>query len=48
MKWESESLACRSEPGADFALAAEGEHRIVVTDPESGRRAETWIRIRFL
>jgi penicillin-binding protein 1C len=48
MKWESESLACRSEPGADFALAAEGEHRIVVTDLESGRRAETWIRIRFL
>jgi len=48
MKWESESLACQSEPGADFALAAEGEHRIVVTDLTSGRRAETWIRIRSL
>ncbi len=48
IKWESESLACQSEPGLDFALAAEGEHRIVVTDLVSGRRAETWIRIRSL
>jgi penicillin-binding protein 1C len=48
MRWESESLACRSESGADFALAAEGEHRIVVTDLASGRRAETWIRVRSL
>jgi penicillin-binding protein 1C len=48
IRWESESLACRAERGADFALAAEGEHRIVVTDLASGRRAETWIRIRSL
>jgi penicillin-binding protein 1C len=48
MRWESESLTCRAEPGADFALATEGEHRIVVTDLVSGRRAETWIRIRSL
>ena len=48
MRWESESLTCRSEPGTDFALAAEGEHRIVVTDLQSGRCAETWIRIRSL
>jgi penicillin-binding protein 1C len=48
MKWESESLACRSEAGRDFALATDGDHRIVVTDPVSGRHAETWIRIRSL
>ena len=48
IKWESESLTCRSEPDADFAMAMEGEHRIVVTDLASGQRAETWIRIRFL
>jgi penicillin-binding protein 1C len=48
VKWESESLACRSESGTDFALAAVGEHRIVVTDLSSGRHAETWIRIRSL
>jgi penicillin-binding protein 1C len=48
MTWQSESLACRSESGIDFAVAAEGEHRIVVTDPATGRQAETRIRIRFL
>ena len=48
MRWESESLVCRAEPGADFALATDGEHRIVVTDLVSGRQAETWIRIRSL
>jgi penicillin-binding protein 1C len=48
IKWESESLACRSEAGRDFALAIDGEHRIIVTDPVSGRHAETWIRIRSL
>jgi penicillin-binding protein 1C len=48
VEWRSESLACRSEAGVDFALAAEGEHRLVVTDPATGRKAETRIRIRFL
>jgi penicillin-binding protein 1C len=48
VKWESESLACRSESGTDFAIAAEGEHRIVVTDLTSGRHAEAWIRSRSL
>jgi penicillin-binding protein 1C len=48
VEWQSESLACRSEAGRAFALAAEGEHRILVTDRVSGRQAETWIRIRLL
>ena len=48
LEWRSDSLACRSESGSDFALAAEGEHRLVVTDPATGRTAETRIRIRFL
>jgi penicillin-binding protein 1C len=48
VRWQSESLTCDSDAGRDFALAAEGEHRIVVTDPASGRHAETWIRIRSL
>ncbi len=48
MEWRSESLSCRSEAGGDFASAADGEHRIVVTDVESGRHAETWIRIHSL
>ena len=48
VEWRSESLSCRSEEGIDFALATEGEHRLVATDPKTGRRAETRIRIRFL
>jgi penicillin-binding protein 1C len=48
VEWQSDSLTCRSEAGGDFALAAEGEHQLVVTDPATGRRAETRIRIRFL
>jgi penicillin-binding protein 1C len=48
MKWQSESLICRSEAEGDFALATEGEHRIVVIDPATGRRAEARICIRFL
>ena len=47
-EWRSESLSCASEAGRDFALAADGEHRILVTDRASGRSAETWIRIRSL
>jgi penicillin-binding protein 1C len=48
LEWQSDSLSCRSDSGHDFALAAEGEHRLVVTDPATGRTAETTIRIRFL
>jgi penicillin-binding protein 1C len=48
VEWQSESLTCRSEAGVTFALAAEGEHRLVVIDPATGRKAETRIRIRFL
>lgn len=48
LEWRSDSLSCRSESGRDFALAAEGEHRLVVTDPATGRQAETYIRIRSL
>jgi penicillin-binding protein 1C len=48
VEWQSDSLACRSETNGDFAVAAEGEHRLVVVDPATGRRAETRIRVRFL
>ncbi|HEY8835506.1 MAG TPA: hypothetical protein VIM09_07965, partial [Chthoniobacterales bacterium] len=48
VEWQSDSLTCRSEAGVDFALAAEGEHRLVATDPATGRKAETRIRVRFL
>jgi penicillin-binding protein 1C len=48
VEWQSDSLTFRSEAGLDFALAAEGEHRLVAIDPATGRKAETRIRVRFL
>ncbi|HEX8281492.1 MAG TPA: penicillin-binding transpeptidase domain-containing protein, partial [Chthoniobacterales bacterium] len=46
--WQSETLRCEREDGLDFARAAEGEHRIVVTDAESGRSAEVMVSVREL
>jgi penicillin-binding protein 1C len=46
--WTSESLRCVSEEGLQFAVAAEGEHRLVVTDPKSGCRADVVIAVRSL
>jgi penicillin-binding protein 1C len=48
VEWQSDSLICHSEAGADFAEAAEGEHRLVAIDPSTGKKAETRITIRFL
>ena len=48
IQWRSDSLSCRSENGVDFAVAAEGEHRLFAIDPVTGKQAETRIRIRFL
>ena len=48
VSWKSDSLECVDENGRESARASEGEHRITVTDLESGRTAETWIRIRSL
>ena len=48
VQWRSDSLVCRSEDGLDFAVAAEGEHRLIAIDPATGRQTETRIRIRFL
>jgi penicillin-binding protein 1C len=48
VQWESESLACHSDGGIEFAEATEGEHRLVAVDRATGRRAETRIKIRFL
>jgi penicillin-binding protein 1C len=48
VQWRSDSLVCRSEDGRDFAVAAEGEHRLIAIDPATGRQTETRIRIRFL
>lgn len=48
IEWQSDSLICRSGPTGNFAVAAEGEHRLVAVDPATGKKAETRIRIRSL
>ena len=46
--WESDSLRCATTDGFAFAEAAPGTHRIRVTDPATGRRAEVEIAVRSL
>ena len=48
LAWRSDSLRCAVEEGADFAIAADGEHVITLTDQESGRSAEVRISVRSL
>ena len=48
LQWQSDSLRCTSEDGAQFAVAEDGEHRIAVVDAESGRRVEVQISVRSL
>jgi penicillin-binding protein 1C len=48
LMWESESLRCTAENGAQFAVTEEGEHRIVVKDAATGGRAEVQISIWLL
>jgi penicillin-binding protein 1C len=48
MRWESPSLECHAGSGGIFADAVDGEHRIIVIDPQTGKHAETWIRVRSL
>ena len=46
--WQSATLQCAESDGQTRAEIAEGEHRISVTDPATGERAETWIRVKSL
>ncbi len=46
--WQSDSLRCVERDGHDYAFAVQGEHRITVTDVETGRRAEIRISVHTL
>jgi penicillin-binding protein 1C len=48
VKWESDSLEVRESDGRIYAIIKEGEHRLRVRDPATGRQAETWIRVKML
>jgi penicillin-binding protein 1C len=46
--WESDSLRCGEQDGHHYAFAVQGEHRITVTDVETGRCAEIRISVHTL
>lgn len=46
--WGSESLRCTQVNGVDYAVASEGEHRVRVTDAETGAHAEVLISVQAL
>ncbi len=46
--WESDTLRCRDADGLTFAEAKEGQHRLRVSDPDSGESAEVVIVVRAL
>jgi penicillin-binding protein 1C len=48
IRWESDSLEVREADGRTFAIAKEGDHKLIARDPATGRTAETWIRVKVL
>ena len=46
--WMSDSLRCEADGERAFAVGADGDHRITVKDPDSGRTAEVQITVRSL
>jgi penicillin-binding protein 1C len=46
--WQSPTLRVESRDGKPFARAVEGEHRLNVSDPATGKSLSTWIRVRGL
>lgn len=48
IRWECDSLEVREADGRIFAIAKEGDHKLVARDPATGRTTETWIRVKML
>ncbi|MBI5388025.1 MAG: transglycosylase domain-containing protein [Verrucomicrobia bacterium] len=48
LRWESDSVDCRVELGAAVARLSKGRHRLVVQEPATGARRETWIEVKQL
>jgi penicillin-binding protein 1C len=46
--WESPTLEVVRRDGKMFARAVEGEHRLTVREAGTGKRVETWIKVRGL
>ncbi len=47
-QWESGSLTLERHTAQSHALLTEGRHRLIVRDPATGSRAETWVEVRRL
>lgn len=48
LKWESDSLEVREVAGMIYAVAKEGDHRLIVHDLATGQQTETWIHVKTL
>jgi penicillin-binding protein 1C len=46
--WQSDSLSCRRDGATDYADARDGEHRITVTNVDTGQHAEVQILVHSL
>lgn len=46
--WQSDSLRCGRDAGTDYAVAVDGDHRISVTNSETGQRAEVELSVHSL
>ena len=45
LQWQSDSLECVADRGADIALLSAGRHQLQVSDPRTGQHLETWIEV---
>lgn len=48
LQWECRTLRIVAREGKTFAEAMEGEHRLTVREPSTGKSVTTWIRVREL
>lgn len=48
LAWNSPTLAVRDQGGRPVAVATEGEHQLIASDPETGKCVRTWIRVKAL
>ena len=46
--WECPTLQVIVRDGKPFAKVVEGEHRLIVREPSTGKTANTWIKVRSL
>lgn len=48
VEWQSETLQFQLRDGRNYAIAAEGLHKLTARDPKSAQAVTTWIRVKEL